>query len=404
MKRCLAYNIAIALYLICWTSAQARHEPGRGHDKDHRAITPGAERTEVYLPGLKGKRVALLINQTSRIGNMLLLDSLLKRDIKITKVFVPEHGFRGQADAGAKIKNDVDSATGIKIISLYGNNKKPSPEQMKDVDVLIYDLQDVGVRFYTYISTLEYAMEACAESGKQLLVLDRPNPNGDYVDGPVLEPSERSFVGMQPIPVVYGMTAGEYAEMIKGEKWAKNCEQLKMEIVPCKGYDHKSHYDLPVPPSPNLRSSEAIRLYPSLCLFEGTVVSVGRGTDKPFRQFGHPSFESRSNYFFIPKSGMGSNKPPLEGEKCYGEMPETDKAYFKREPGLDLDFLLKAYQWYPDKSKFFNSFFERLAGTKELREQIEKGMTARQIRESWEKDLDSFKKIRAKYLIYTDFD
>jgi uncharacterized protein YbbC (DUF1343 family) len=368
-------------------------------------IVTGAEQLPVYLPLLTGKRVGLLINQTSVVGQQLLLDTLLKRKVKVVKIFVPEHGFRGTADAGAEIKNDIDSKTGLPVISLYGDNKKPKKEHLKDLDIVIYDLQDVGTRFYTYISTLEYMMDACAESGKTLMILDRPNPNGHYIDGPVLDKALKSFVGMQSVPIVYGMTAGEYAKMLKGEKWIDGAQKLNLKVIPCLNYDHSRKYTLPVAPSPNLQTMEAIYLYPSLCLFEGTVVSVGRGTDKPFQQWGHPLFKDKTDYHFTPKAKTGATKPLYEGEDCYGKLLATEpqKAYEMSGGQVNLKWLMLAYDWYPDKEKFFNPFFEKLAGTKELRKQIEQGMTEKEIRQTWKEDLANFNTIRTKYLLYKDF-
>lgn len=367
-------------------------------------ICPGAWSVNQFLPLLRQKRVALLMNQTARVGNALLLDTLLKSQIQVVKVFVPEHGFRGSADAGASIANGKDEQTGIPIISLYGANKKPKQEQLADVDVVVYDLQDVGVRFYTYISTLQYAMEACAEAGKPIIVLDRPNPLGNIVDGPVLDTAFRSFVGMQPIPVVYGMTAGEYAQMLVGEKWFSNTNKLKLTVIPCTGYTHHSAYSLPVPPSPNLRTDAAIQLYPSLCLFEGTVVSVGRGTDKPFQQFGHPDFAGKTDYQFIPQSMTGASKPLLEGKACYGQLLATDAATARQLVGqqLQIQWLMQAYNWYSTKDSFFNNFFEKLAGTATLRKQIIAGTSEEDIRKSWEPGLSTFKAIRKKYLMYPE--
>lgn len=364
-------------------------------------IIPAAGRMNEYLPMLKGKKVALVINQTSVTGNTLLPDTLLKRGVRVVKIFAPEHGFRGRADAGAHVDNDKDSATGLPVISLYGDNKKPKAQQLSDVDIVVYDLQDVGVRFYTYISTLQYVMEACAENGKLLVVLDRPNPNGWYVDGPVLDTAQRSFVGMQPIPVVYGMTAGEYARMLKGEKWCSGAEKLYMKVISCAGYDHTSRYELPVAPSPNLKTAASVMLYPALCFFEGTVVSVGRGTYKPFEQYGHPSFRGRTSYSFTPRAMTGATKPLYEGQECFGELLSAEGFSIH---GIDLQWLIKAYNWYPDKTKFFNSFFEKLAGTTVLRKQIEQGMTDEQIHAAWKPGITAFKKIRRKYLLYKDFE
>ena len=365
-------------------------------------VIPGAECIKEYLPLLQGKRVGLVINQTSRVGNQLLADTLLRRGVRLTRIFVPEHGFRGHADAGAHIGNSRDSATGLPLISLYGNNKKPKPAQLEDVDVLLYDLQDVGVRFYTYISTLQYVMEACAENGKRLIVLDRPNPNGHYIDGPLLDTALRSFVGMQPIPIVYGMTPGEYANMLVGETWIKGAKKLRMDVIRCKNWDHETRYVLPVPPSPNLRRMEAIALYPSLCLFEGTVISVGRGTDKPFEQWGHPSLEGKMPDSFRPASTVGATKPPYEGQTCFGHAA-TSKHVAEAGRALQIGYLLEMYHAYPEKDQFFNSFFEKLAGTATLRRQITGGMSATDIKASWAQDLRAFQLIRKKYLLYQDF-
>lgn len=362
-------------------------------------IVVGAERLTTYLPQLKKKRVALLINQTSLVYEKLLLDTLLGSGINVVKIFVPEHGFRGTADAGAHIKNEKDAKTGLPVISLYGKNKKPTPEQMKDVDVLVYDLQDVGVRFYTYISTLEYAMDACIENKKELLILDRPNPNRHIIDGPVLDSALRSFVGMQAVPVLYGMTVGEYAKMIVGEGWIKNAKKLKFSVIACSSYDDinlRINYILPVPPSPNLRNMNAIRLYPGLCFFEGSILSVGRGTDKPFEQWGHPDYKGKLVHSFTPKSTIGATKPLLENQICYGVKLEI------APNNLDISQLLKAYQLSPQKDKFFNPFFEKLAGTKVLRQQIIEGKSETEIRASWQPELEKFKKIRKKYLLYED--
>jgi uncharacterized protein YbbC (DUF1343 family) len=367
-------------------------------------IQVGAANTNEYLPLLKDKRVALIINQTSVVNETLLLDTLLSAGVKVVKIFVPEHGFRGTADAGAHIKNELDEETGLPVISLYGKNKKPTKVQLEDVDVLIYDLQDVGVRFYTYISTLEYAMDACIENKKSFIILDRPNPNGFLVDGPVLDTALRSFVGMQKIPIVYGMTAGEYAKMLIGEKWINNASQLKLTVVKCKAYSHKRRYALPIAPSPNLRTMAAVYLYPSLCFFEGTIVSLGRGTDKPFQQWGHPDFQKNSTFSFTPKSVGGASKPLLENQQCFGALitENADSAYAICAQKINLEYLLKAYQWSSQKDKFFNSFFEKLAGTKTLRQQIIKGRSEQAIRATWQPELEQFKKIRKKYLLYED--
>ena len=363
-------------------------------------VKVGAADTEAYLPLLKGKRVAALVNQTSEVNGELLPDLLQKNGVNLVVLFTPEHGFRGTADAGAKVQSGKDEKTGLSLISLYGNNKKPTAEQLKNVDVVIYDLQDVGARFYTYISSLEYLMEACAENNKTLIILDRPNPLGNLVDGPVLESKNRSFVGMQAIPIVYGMTPGEYAKMLVGEKWVK-ATGLKLEVIKCQNYTHRTLYKLPVPPSPNLKNMTAIYLYPSLCLFEGTVISLGRGTETPFQQYGHPDLKGYT-YSFTPRSMPGATSPPLMDKKCYGELLASDanSAYRLTEKKLELSWLLKAYKNFPNKDKFFNSFFIKLAGTAQLQQQIQAGLTEAQIRASWEPKLSEFKTIRAKYLLY----
>ncbi len=369
-------------------------------------VVPGAWQVDSYLPMLKGKRVGLLINQTSRVRDSFLLDTLIKRNVKVVKIFVPEHGFRGFAEAGEKVNNSVDEKTGLPIVSLYGKSKKPSKANLADVDILVYDLQDVGVRFYTYISTLQYAMEACAENGKKFIVLDRPNPNGNYVDGPVLDTALRSFVGMQPIPIVYGMTVGEYAKMLVGEHWFNGADKLNMEVVSCKNYDHNTLYNVTVSPSPNLKNMAAIYCYPSLCLFEGTVVSVGRGTATPFQQWGHPDFMGKTVYNFMPRTPLGGAEPLYAYRNCYGQIAAMDanEAKIILRKSIRLFWLTRAYEWYPYKEKFFNDFFEKLAGTKELRKQVEKGMDEFAIRATWQDDIVAFKKIRKKYLLYADFE
>lgn len=398
MRR-LVFLIFLGFFFFCKLRL-AQCAPGES------GILTGAAQIDKYLPELKGKRVGLLINQTSVVGDKLLLDLLLEHKVKVVKIFVPEHGFRGTADAGAHVDNGIDKDSGLPVISLYGNNKKPTAEQLKDIDILIYDLQDVGVRFYTYISTLQYAMEACTDNGKKIIVLDRPDPNGFYVDGPVLDKMQRSFVGMQPVPVVYGMTAGEYARMLVGENWLSCSKKPDLEVLPCSNYDHSKKYELPVPPSPNLKTMAAIYLYPSLCFFEGTPISVGRGTDKPFQQWGHPEFKEKAGHFFVPKATTGASKPLYEGQDCYGKLLAKDgsEALDKTRGQLNIEWLVQAYHWYPDRDKFFTDFFEKLAGTTQLREQIDEGLTAAEIHASWQKDIDTFKKIRKKYLLYPDFE
>lgn len=380
-------------------------------EKNATDIICGAERMQEYLPLLSNKKVALVINQSARVGDRLLLDTLVARNINVVKVFVPEHGLRGQADAGADINNDKDKTTGIPIMSLYGKSQKPSAAQLHDVDIVVYDLQDVGVRFYTYIATLQYVMEACAENDKPLMILDRPNPNGFYVDGPVLDTALHSFVGMQPIPVVYGMTCGEYAKMLEGERWCKGADRLQLTVIACDRYDHTKKYQLKYPPSPNLKTMTAVYLYPSLCFFEGTVVSVGRGTDIPFEHWGAPEFEGKTNYSFTPQSREGATKPMYEGKKCWGvsvadnsteSLTSINNEFIINK--LSLAWLIQAYDWYPEKEKFFNNFFEKLSGNRSLRAQILAGKTEKQIHDSWQQDIKAFKKIRKKYLLYRDFE
>lgn len=371
------------------------------HAIGHGARVPilGVERLHLFLDSLKDKRIAVVGNQTSVVGNTHLVDSLLGMKLNVIKVFAPEHGFRGQADAGEKVHSTVDEKTGIPLISLYGNNKKPTEEQLSDIDIVIYDIQDVGVRFYTYISTLHYVMEACAEQKKQLIVLDRPNPNGHYIDGPIREPQHKSFVGMHPVPIVYGMTIGEYAMMINGERWLKDSLICDLWVIPCKNYNHKIKYSLPVPPSPNLRSDLAIASYPSLCLFEATTVSVGRGTDWPFEVYGHPRFPV-TDFCFVPISMIGAKSPLHENKECHGFDLERNNQRRKYE--INLSYLIKAKDLLGDSIPYINQpgFFDRLAGTSALREQINMGWSAKEIRETWEPGLQSFKAIRKKYLLY----
>ena len=368
-------------------------------------LRTGAECMERYLPFLEGKRVAVCGNQTSVVGKTHLVDTLLSRNVNIVKLFCPEHGFRGQAEAGATIASGKDPLTGLPVVSLYGKNKKPTAEQLQNVDIVLFDLQDVGCRFYTYISTLHYVMEAAAENGVNVIVLDRPNPNGFYVDGPVLDPQYKSFVGMHPVPVVYGMTIGEYARMINGEKWLANGVQCDLTVILLEGYTHETRYVLPVAPSPNLQTVEAVYLYPSLCFFEGTNVSVGRGTDHPFEMYGAPGMRA-GDYRFTPHAIPGvSENPPFKDVECVGFLLSEIASYefYKLVPGeLDLSYLMTAYQNCPDKASFFlkNNFFDKLAGTAQLRKQIVEGATDEEIRASWQPGLDAFKAVRAKYLLY----
>ena len=386
-------------------------------------IIPGAERMEVYVPMLKGKSVGVFANQTSMVGNIHLVDALVKKGIKVVKIFGPEHGFRGNADAGEKIGNYTDEETGIPVISLYGSKRRPSDDDLKDVDIMIFDIQDVGVRFYTYISSMQEYMEAAFENSKPLLILDRPNPNGFYVDGPVLDKKFKSFVGMQPVPIVYGLTIGEYAMMIAGEKWltekankkqeyylhAKNSKDTPFHflVIKCKNYDHKSKYILPVKPSPNLPEIQSIYWYPSTCFFEATNLSEGRGTEKPFQYFGHPSLP-KTLFSFTPHSMEGATDPKLKDKVCYGwNLSGTPQQVLKQVNNrIQLKWILQAYKLFPDKSKFFlnSKSLNRLAGNDILMKQIINGTSEAAIRKTWEPALSKYKKIRKKYLLYKDFE
>ena len=364
----------------------------------------GADQMNRYVPELRGKRVAVFANATSVVGGVNLVDTLVKKGIHIVVIFSPEHGFRGDADAGASVGNQKDPSTGIPIVSLYGAKRKPSSGDLKDVDVMLYDLQDVGVRFYTYISSMQHFLESAVENHRPLIILDRPDPNGSYVDGPVLDTAFRSFVGSEPIPIVYGMTIGEYAKLLLGEGWVKKTPDFKLTIITCKNYTHHSEYILPTKPSPNLPNMQSVRLYPSLCFFEGTAISVGRGTSKPFQIFGNPKFPD-SLYSFTPESVPGATKPPLMGQVCHGyDLSGIDVAAVTGNR-LSLKWLIKAYGLYPDKDHFFNgngSGFDRLAGSSVLRQQLRDGLSEEEIRSSWEPALSHFKTIRKKYLLYAE--
>ena len=381
-------------------------------------IKTGAENFEAYASLLEGKRIGVVTNQTGIIpytyrytsvndegedepayatDTISIVDFFLKGNGNVQTIFAPEHGFRGTADAGELIKDGKDTQTGLLIISLYGNNKKPKPEQLNNIDVMVFDLQDVGARFYTYISTLHYVMEACAENNVPVIVLDRPNPNGDIVDGPRLEEVNHSVVGMHPVPVLHGMTIGEYAKMINGEKWLKNGIQCKLTVIPCLNYERDMEYELPVKPSPNLPNAQAINLYPSLCFFEGTNVSVGRGTDKQFQVYGSP-FLPKTGFSFTPMPNEGAKEPPHKGVTCYGE----DLTGAPKLKQLELKWLIRAYNETSEQGKFFIPFFTKLAGTKTLQQQIELGKSEAEIRRSWQEGLTNFKNMRRKYLIYAE--
>ncbi len=393
-------------------------------------VKPAAYRTEVYLPLLQGKRVGIFANHTATLGKKHLVDSLFTLGVKISKVFGPEHGFRGDADAGEKVDTYTDPQLGVPVISLYGKKRKPSAEDLADVDILIFDIQDVGTRFYTYISSLQEFMDAAFENGKPLLILDRPNPNGFYVDGPILDTAYKSFVGMQPVPIVYGMTMGEYAMMLAGEKWLSPKANERYDyyrrantsrdtlfhfmVIKNEHYDHKSKYVLPVKPSPNLPDMASIYWYASTCFFEGTVLSEGRGTEHPFVIFGHP-YLPKNMYAFTPISRDGAKEPKLKDRQCFGwNLFGTNEQVLKSvDNKIQLKYLLEAYQLFPDKENFFikpksdrptDYFFNKLAGSDALMNQIKSGKTEKEIRESWAPGLEAFKKIRKKYLLYRDFE
>jgi uncharacterized protein YbbC (DUF1343 family) len=370
--------------------------------KRERNIITGANQTEKYVPQLLKKRVALLVNQTGEINGVQLVDTLKKRGVDIKVIFGPEHGFRGDADAGEKIGNYIDSKTNIPVVSLYGSKEAPSLQDLKNIDVLVFDIQDVGVRFYTYSITLFKVMQACADAKIPILILDRPNPNANLIDGPIMETAFKSGVGANPIPIAHGLTMGEFALMVNGQKWLKNGIQCKLKIIKNEYYNHWKSYTLPVKPSPNLPNKLSIYLYPSLCLFEGTAISLGRGTLFPFQVIGHPLLKPIYNFSFTPKSIAGmSKKPPLEDQKCFGiDFRKLDEEKIRTRKQIDLALLIKIYQQYPDKENFFNPFFNKLAGNGLLIQQIKSGKTEKQIRDSWEPALKAYKIMRKKYLLY----
>ncbi|KAF2341043.1 exo-beta-N-acetylmuramidase NamZ family protein [Flavobacterium tistrianum] len=399
MIKFIAKSAFVTAFLFHATSYSAVIRPYKtiiSAEINNAVIKTGADNYEKYLPLLKDKKVGIVTNQTGILSNKThVVDFLLEKKIAVQTIFAPEHGFRGTADAGEHVVDGKDPKTGLPIISLYGDNKKPKPAQLSGIDVMIFDLQDVGARFYTYISSLHYVMEACAENNVPLIVFDRPNPNGSIVDGPLLEKEFTSFVGMHPIPLLHGMTIGEYAQMINGEKWLKDGAQCKLTVIPCVDYSRTMPYSLLVKPSPNLPNDQSINLYASLCLFEGTNVSMGRGTEKQFQIYGSP-YLTKTNFSFTPKPNFGAKDPLYNGKECFGE----DLTAYPKLKQLELKWLIKAYQNTSDKTKFFNAFFTKLAGTKKLQQQIESGVSEKVIRQSWQKDLEAFKKMRTKYLIY----
>jgi uncharacterized protein YbbC (DUF1343 family) len=389
MKRLLFTDCWLLLFLFLSISVDAKDNP-----------IPGACRIEQYRNLITGKSVAVLANQTSMVGHTHLVDTLLHIGIRINVIFAPEHGFRNLADAGETIENGKDTETGVRIVSLYGKHLKPTKEDLAGIDVVLFDIQDVGTRFYTYISTLHYLLEACAENKIKCVILDRPNPNGFYFDGNILDTAHSSFVGMDPIPVVHGMTVGEYAGMLNGEAWLKGGIKCDLVVIKCTNYTHSTLYELPVRPSPNLPNQNSVYLYPSLCFFEGTNLSLGRGTSFPFQVFGSPDLPDRG-FNFTPESTPGAKNPPLIGVKCFGtDLREAIKMNLVPKPELNLGWLIKAYNDFPKKEKFFNSYFDVLAGGPVLREQIQKGMSAGEIRATWKDGLARFSKIRERYLLY----
>lgn len=379
----------------------------------HIAVTPpivtGAEQTEAYLPLLKGKRVGMVVNPTSIIGKSTTVDSLLKRGVNIVKIFGPEHGFRGNASAGVHVANAIDTKTGIKIISLYGKQSTPSKENLADIDIMVFDIQDVGVRFYTYINTLQRVMEACAENNKEVMILDKPNPNGFVIDGPILDPKFKSGIGMQPIPVAHGLTVGEYAQMLNGEGWLKNGVKCKITIIKNANYNHDMPYELPVSPSPNLNTPQSILLYPSTCLFEGIYVNLGRGTKFPFTVLGAPYYKGIYDFSFTPTGIKGMAETPLfKDEVCYGiDLRNYDTSIFRETRQINIKWVMELYKASPKKETFFDSSLskemgtiERLIGVADFRQQIIAGKSEEEIRASWEPDLSKYKEMRKKYLLY----
>jgi uncharacterized protein YbbC (DUF1343 family) len=369
----------------------------------------GAEQTSLYLNILKNRRVGMVVNPTSMIGKQTSVDSLLKAGVQIVRIFGPEHGFRGNASAGASVSDAVDAKTGIKAVSLYGKHEKPTAADLADIDIVVFDIQDVGVRFYTYINTLQYVMEACAENNKELLILDRPNPNGFYVDGPVLDPKLVSGVGLQAIPIVHGLTVGEYAQMLNGEGWLRNKVKCKLNIIKVANYNHDMPYDLPVKPSPNLNTQQSILLYPSLCLFEGTILSQGRGTQFPFTVLGAPALKGKYKFSFTPMRIPGMAETPLHQDlHCYGlDLRDYNTATIRKQKELNIKWLMELYRAYPNKADFFNNKlskqmgnFDKLAGVGSLKEQIIAGKSEREIRASWEPALTAYKTMRTRYLLY----
>jgi len=401
MKKVAVIFLIVLMYTECNSNKNSQpagesNSPFPEKETSAPLVLTGAAQLDLLVPKLKNKSVALVVNYTAIVGKTHLADTLKSYGVNIKKIMSPEHGFRGTATAGELVKDGFDTKTGLPVVSLYGNNKKPTAAQLQDVDVLIFDIQDVGIRFFTYVGTLHYVMEACAENGKKLIVLDRPDPHGSYVDGPVLLPKFKSFIGMHPVPVVHGLTIGEYAQMINGEGWLEGRKKCELEIITLKNWTHADEYSLPLKPSPNLPNDQAIRLYPSICFFEGTPLSLGRGTMMPFQVLGHPDLKNMPFQFTpVDVPGMAVD-PPLENKLCYG----LDLREVAVPKNIDLHYLIDMYKAYPDKEKFFVPNFSRWAGNEVLAQQIKDGLTEAQIRESWQTELNAYKEIRKKYLLY----
>ncbi len=394
--------IIFLIFFLGSTCSEGVQTGSAADSSSFQSVLPGASQMDTYLHLLDGKTISLVVNHTSTVGSTHLVDTLLSHGVLIDKIFAPEHGFRGTADAGEHITDQVDEQTGIQIISLYGSKRAPDKGDLDQTDLVIFDIQDVGARFYTYISTMHYVMLACAQYEKPIIVFDRPNPNGHYIDGPIREPTYQSFVGMHPVPVVYGMTIGEYAQMINGEGWLDDQLNCDLRVIPVANYTHQTLYEPPVPPSPNLPNLRSILLYPSLCFFEGTPISIGRGTSTQFQVIGHPDLEIRE-YSFTPKPMFGAANPKLKGQESHGiNLVDKPVKEIFDEKKINLSYLLQCYDKFPDRDNFFNSngWFDKLAGTVRLREDIQAGKTESEIRESWELGLATFHEIRAKYLLY----
>ena len=388
MKRFQIILAALVIFVLFAFTFCSRKEP-----------VPGAYQIELYKSFIEGKSVAIVANQTSMIGKTHLVDTLLTLGIKIKVIFAPEHGFRNMADAGELISDSKDPETGIPLISLYGSHRKATADDLAGIDVVIFDIQDVGTRFYTYISSLHYLVESCAENNVKCIVLDRPNPNGFYVDGNILDTAFSSFVGLDPIPIVHGMTVGEYAQMVNGEGWLPDGKKCELLVIKCKNYTHSSYYNLPVKPSPNLPDQNSVYLYPSICFFEGTNLSLGRGTSFPFQVYGSPELPDKG-FSFTPESVPGAKNPPLLGVKCFGtDLRDAMEKKLVPRPEINLDWVISAYNEFPDKTRFFTSYFDVLAGGPTLREQIQRGMTSDEIRKSWKEGLDKFSKIRGEVFV-----